>query len=249
MTVTLQLLSDLHLEAPKGYDVFTIAAKSQYLALLGDIGSTRDAGYLTFIRTQLRQFSIVFLVLGNHEPYYSDWASTKQQLRDFETDTRYDLTSDLTILGCTLFSHVPGAQEESVSMGVNDFYYIADWDVARHNAAHASDLAWLDKQIAALHGSGRRIIVLTHYSPTTSVEAADTVYGSGSKISSAFSTDLSRAPSWLSDGVKVWAFGHTHYNCDFVDGHTGKRVLTNQRGYYFKQAEGFDGDKCIEIVD
>lgn len=50
----------------------------------------------------------------------------------------------------------------------------------------------------------------------------------------------------MSKNVKVWAFGHTHWNCDFVE-EGGKRVLTNQRGYYFSQAVGFEAGKCIEL--
>ena len=52
--------------------------------------------------------------------------------------------------------------------------------------------------------------------------------------------DLSKETYWRSENVKLWAFGHTPVNCDFVDDLTGKHVVTNQRGYYFAQAKGFD---------
>jgi hypothetical protein len=53
-------------------------------------------------------------------------------------------------------------------------------------------------------------------------------------------TDLADEPCWQSAAVKVWAFGHTHFNCDYRDEKHPKRVISNQRGYYFAQAEGFD---------
>lgn len=38
----------------------------------------------------------------------------------------------------------------------------------------------------------------------------------------------------------MWAFGHTHFNCDFKVGRRASaqplRVIANQRGYYFSQA-------------
>ena len=37
--MALQILSDLHLDAPKAYDVFKIVPKAPYLALLGDVGN------------------------------------------------------------------------------------------------------------------------------------------------------------------------------------------------------------------
>lgn len=53
-----------------------------------------------------------------------------------------------------------------------------------------------------------------------------------------------------SGNVKVWAFGHTHYNCDFEverGGEVGRlRIVANQRGYYFAQSEGFDVGKTVE---
>jgi len=57
---TFQILSDLHLETPSVYDVFKVSPKAHFLALLGDIGVVRDAGFIPFIQTQLRQFQIVF---------------------------------------------------------------------------------------------------------------------------------------------------------------------------------------------
>jgi hypothetical protein len=70
----------------------------------------------------------------------------------------------------------------------------------------------------------------------------------GSKLSSGFASDLSREECWKSENVKAWAFGHTHWNCDFLDEQgNGKMVLTDQRGYYFAQAAGFDGGKLVEL--
>src|ERR1700712_3903432 len=121
---SIQILSDLHLETLKSYDVFEITPAAPYLALLGDIGCVNDLGYFEFLEKQLPKFKIVFVLLGNHEPYYSSWELAKQKLRDIEKElwekntdgklgklvfmdqTRYDLSPTTTILGCTLFSNI-----------------------------------------------------------------------------------------------------------------------------------------------
>ncbi len=117
--IQLQILSDLHLEAPAAYDTFEITPRGPVLALLGDIG--RDPGWIQFLERQLSLFRTVLLVLGNHEPYNSSWARVREQIRDFNSaheknrhqgqgelvlldQGRYDVTDDFTILGCTLHS-------------------------------------------------------------------------------------------------------------------------------------------------
>lgn len=80
-------------------------------------------------------------------------------------------------------------------------------------------------------------VIATHHSPTLDPRTIDPGY-QGSSISSAFATDMSRDNCWTSPAVKVWAFGHTHYNCGFRDEATGKLVVANQRGYY-----------CADVLD
>ena len=201
--MAVQVLSDLHLEAPKAYDVFEIVPKAPYLALLGDVGNI---------------------------------ASHKDDC--------------LAILGCSLFSFIPPESQEAVSFGLNDFFQTSDWDVGMHNEAHKRDLAWLNEQVADLEQSDVKIMIFSHWSPSLDVRSIEPKHA-GSPISSAFSTELSSEGCFKSDKVKVWAFGHTHYNCDFTvdrEGGAGPgRLLANQRGYYFAQAEGFDGEKTVEV--
>lgn len=66
--VQIQVLSDLHLESPKSYDIFEIEAKAPYLALLGAIGNIEKhkSDYFAFLTKQLMQFSAVLFVPGNH---------------------------------------------------------------------------------------------------------------------------------------------------------------------------------------
>ena len=214
---------------------------------------------------QLKQFRLVFFIPGNHEAYESNWPSTLEILRAFEQDALKNSSlgefvlldrksfqlpgTNTTILGCSLFSHIPPESEMRVSLGLNDFFQTSDWDVNMHNEVHKRDLAWLKAQVEELAQSDVKIIILSHWSPSLDADALEPRHA-GSPITSGFSIDLSKEECFKNDKVKVWAFGHTHYNCDFTSEREGSaeglRLLANQRVYYFAQAEGYDGEKIIE---
>ena len=258
----IQIISDLHLESPKAYDLCEIPPAAPYLALLGDIGNIvlHENEVLAFLLRQLRQFKAVLFVPGNHEAYHSSWEKTLAVLSEFEAKVEGDSSlgqfvvldrrvyrpqgTNTAILGCSLFSHVPQGSQMAVEMGLNDFYLVDDWTVADHNNAHRRDLAWLNEQTAAVEAD--KIIILTHWSPSSHPSVMDPKH-TGSPITSGFSTDLSNEPCFVSGKVTVWAFGHTHYNCDVeVEREHGPlRLLANQRGYYSAQASGFDDRKVI----
>jgi hypothetical protein len=66
-----QLLSDLHLEVERGSTspyAFDFPVTALNLALLGDIGWTRDERLFEWLELQLSRFERVFFVIGNHEP-------------------------------------------------------------------------------------------------------------------------------------------------------------------------------------
>jgi hypothetical protein len=140
----------------------------------------------------------------------------------------------------------------AVEMGLNDFFLIENWTVVDHNNAHRRDLAWVNEEVATLEGNHdvTNIIVLTHWSPSLLPGVSDLRHA-GSPITSGFSTDLTHESCFQSIKVKVWALGHTHYNCD-IDiqrkGDSGKlRLFANQRGCYFAQADGFNNEKIIRL--
>jgi len=266
--MAVQILSDLHLEYPQGYDTFEVVPVAPYLALLGDIGlvAIHKEDLSAFFTRMLRQFRAVLFVPGNHETYRSNWGDTLRVLREFEQYAHNDSSlgefvlldrtsfripdTNIIILGCSLFSNVPPDDVMAVRMGLNDFFQTKQWGVADHNEAFRRDIDWLNSQVTELETSDVKVMIMSHWSPSKDERAIDPIHV-GSTIGSAFSTDLSEEVCFKSPKVRLWAFGHTHYNCDFmverVDGAGPLRLVTNQRGYYFDQAKGFDAEKAVSV--
>ncbi|KAG6032242.1 hypothetical protein E4U41_007282 [Claviceps citrina] len=272
----IQIVSDLHLESPKAYDLYNIPPKAPYLALLGDIGNVvaHKDELLAFLTRHLGQFQAVLFVPGNHEAYHSTWAETMAVLRAFEQQVQRDDSlghfavldrgtwrppgaPGTVILGCSLFSHVPPERHMAVEMGLNDFFLIGDWTVGDHNSAHRRDLAWLNGEVSRLEGQDgatttdttNNIIILSHWGPARLPGVVDPRHA-GSAITSGFCTDLVGERCFAAGKVRVWAFGHTHYNCDVEVERAGGgklRLVANQRGYYSAQADGFDVGKTIPL--
>lgn len=120
--VTFQILSDLHLEVCEQYSSFDINPSADYLVLAGDIGRLVDYELLLqFLFVQTTRFKLVFLVLGNHEFYGTSFITGIESAKRLEKEIslegklillqkrRYDIPdSTITILGCTLWSKIPG---------------------------------------------------------------------------------------------------------------------------------------------
>ncbi|KAL1893500.1 hypothetical protein Sste5346_006328 [Sporothrix stenoceras] len=265
MAPVFQIVSDLHLETRGTYDL-KLSQTAPNLALLGDIGHVADDQLFKFIEKQLRRYWNVFFLLGNHEPTHTSWPTANARVHSFAErmerlrarstigrfvfldQARYDMDDGVTtILGCTLFSHVQPEQEVAVASRLVDFRDIQNWTVADHNAAHASDVRWLNAQVAEItrNDPARQIVIFTHHCPTTDVRTV-APQNVDSPVSSGFSTDLKTQQCWTSDNVVMWTFGHTHFNCDFIDDR-GKRVVANQAGYALSDKSDFDGKKLFVL--
>jgi hypothetical protein len=253
-TPQFQIVSDLHLETPltaPQYTSFRLDVQADNLFLLGDIGLVMDTELFEFLRRILEENRgcRIFYVLGNHEPYRTTYEHAYKLLRDFEQEAksefggrlkflcrdRYDIDDTITVLGCTLWSAIQYDQEVDIatrSTDLNSERGIQNWTLNRHREEHEQDLTWLNCQVSTIEKDEphRQVIVATHHSPTMDPRANNPQH-EGRSVSSNFVSDLSEAPCWLSPAIKFWAFGHTHYSCDYRDEKTGKLVVANQKGY------------------
>lgn len=270
-----QIHSDLHLETPLVKPTYThFSSPSNFplhasnLVFLGDIGCLKDAGLFTFIRALLSRTPNlkIYYVLGNHEAYGITLEAAIEILRQFEQSSkknygdrfffmekrRVDLGKELTLLGCTLWSQITEEQAPACARLLTDFQDYAGINsrlVEDHNANFEASIAWLNEQVKRIEDEEpeRQIVVLTHHSPTLDSRANNPTHVE-SNVKSGFVTDLSGERCWRSPNVKAWAFGHTHWNCAYVDsGYSGKKlVVSNQKGYCGVNGQGnWDVQACV----
>lgn len=262
-----QILSDLHLEIGSQYNSFSIVPTAPYLILAGDIGKLADYdSYVSFLRTLASNFEKIFLVLGNHEFYGLTYEETEEAAKKLEQEEslsgnlvllhqiRYDVPyTNVTILGCTLWTHVPTSASDIVRIKVKDYRNIQGWSVEAHNSAHNSDILWLKEQLYSIQQANhnkpgkerRRVIVVTHHAPlfkgTSRPEHITNPW------TCAFASDTLREAAV--ESVKVWVYGHTHFSTDFIDKESGIRVIANQRGYVLPGQDERSAFKVIKTIE
>lgn len=240
-----QLVSDLHLEFdPKP----NIQPLTDTLFLGGDIGYPNKIEYKEFLFDMASKFKNVYLVAGNHEFYKNEYHLAKEQIQklcneksnlhflDRSEIVHHDLENDekFRIVGCTLWSHVPPNSESIVGYMINDYRYIQYNDpvtrikrmlkVSDTNRFHNEDVKFIESKIATAAKHGEQIIVLAHHAPLA--KGCSSPEHDDSPINSAFQTSLDHL---MGGPVKLFCFGHTHFNADISIG--GTRILANQKGY------------------
>jgi hypothetical protein len=119
---------------------------------------------------------------------------------------------------------------------LKDFTRIQSWTVDDHNAEHSTDVEWLREQIYGIrskedakNGASRKIVVVTHHSPTR--QGSSRPQDEANPWSDAFATDLIGPNHQITtlSNVQWWIFGHTHYTTSCRKGRV--RLVSNQRGY------------------
>lgn len=274
-----QVMSDLHLEIGQYYSSFEIPVSAPQLILAGDIGRLHDHdNFCRFLTIQCSNFEHVYLVLGNHEFYSSSRPEALSFLKELQTRTelqnlsvldrlRVDVSDNVTLLGCSLWSHIPADSESEVNARVSDFKQIHGWTVDKQNEEHQRDATWLRDQVESIHTSQphRRILIVTHHAPTC--RYTNRPEHKHSPLNPAFCTEIlqSAVRDWKGmHQVRCWIFGHTHWSVDFRFRRI--HVIANQRGYVFPNALSrapvptslfsrlnkpkelmFDVKKCVEI--
>ncbi|ROV94747.1 hypothetical protein VMCG_08897 [Cytospora schulzeri] len=257
----IQVLSDLHLEFGLQYSSYDFPVSAPWLVLAGDIGRLIDyEAYLDFLSRQTERYERVFLVLGNHEFFGLDHQAGIEKAHELVVEPRLggkvvllhrnqwddpEPGSNLTILGCTLWSHVPDHAREIVTYKVNDFKKIEGWSLEKHLEQHEIDRRWIHDRVQELTTTApeRHMLVVTHHAPA--MKGTSAPRNEDNPWSSAYSTDIlpgMDGESWRQ--VNIWVFGHTHYSTDFVV--DGVRLLANQRGYVLLGSSTYEREKAEE---
>lgn len=226
-----QIISDIHLELwsdkhIKFTDIITPVTKNVIVA--GDIGCPFEDIYLEFITYLSFVFEKVYIIIGNHEYYYSDYNSTLKQVKSIclkAGDNVYFLDNDcveinenLVIIGSTLWSDI----------SKHNFY-----DIYKDNLSFSFDeykrlfyksFDFLKNKIEEYKRKKFKIIVVTHYVPTNNIRFQHPRY-KFTTLQDCFISNTNLIETLEPD---FWIFGHTHYSFDDFIGST--RVICNPVG-------------------
>lgn len=162
---------------------------------------------------------------------------------------RFDFPGEnITLLGCTLHSHISQESRDIVQSKVKDFSRILQWTVGDHNASHEKDLRWLRDEIKTIRNQERtnqmgrgnppkKIVVVTHHAPIR--KGSSNPQHENNPWSDGFATELlapgtTKIANSLLD-VDWFVFGHTHFTTSCARGSV--KLISNQRGYVFPRQQ------------
>lgn len=268
MAITLQIISDIHLEflreIPATFDnIATPSAK--VLALLGDIATLHTPILESFFVWCKDNWEHVLYLPGNHE-YYN--GNCKNPLSMSEIDCQLEKLCIKTgvnwlanrvldieghrFIGSTLWSKVPVDYRFRVGSGLNDYRRIFVSSEELLSVEVTNSLFEVNRNfiISSLESSISEnissVVVLTHHTPCMN-GTSDPIHDNSS-LRFAFSTDIS-LPDHLNERIRFWCCGHTHYNFNFLHCHEGRefyRLISNQRGY-FGDVSTYKMDFCLQL--
>ena len=271
--------SDIHLEF--GPIELNNTNNANVLILSGDICVAKDLSHSDskkgdisrkFFRMCALRFPHVLYVMGNHEHYHGDFATSgkiiKEELAQYANvhllDQETKVIDDITFIGGTLWTDMN--KEDGITLYhmkdmMNDFRCITNGarETYYRNSAGNSyvrtarftpDDAVEDHKkmleyikIMVEGKHDQKIVVVGHHAP--SKLSTHPRYAKEEIMNGGYSSDLSE---FILDHpqIKLWTHGHTHENFDYLIGST--RIVCNPRGYinYEASADKFTL-KTVEI--
>jgi predicted phosphodiesterase len=260
--VLLWIVSDLHLNLARGWDLRLGDARPKFDAMLvaGDLVPRMEKG-VAWLRERVTDRPVIY-VPGNHEFYGCDIDRTVEKARQAAAGTNIHILQDDEILingqvlfvGATLWTDFDLFGNRDYAMmraaeGMNDYRkirkkaYQLRLRPADTLARHWKSRAFIERATREAHAD-HRVVVITHHGCVREATRAGT---EADVISAAYTSDCSD----LLENVDLWVYGHTHESRDFTVGRT--RIVSNSKGYGpWKPGEAsdnpiFDPNYVIEI--
>lgn len=255
----LALVSDVHLEFADWYPCNPDQA--DVLLLAGDImiasdlnGTYKSERFKEFLTNCKREYKDVIYIMGNHEHYNGDFATSHELLReacdinsiDF-LDKEVATINNVTFIGGTLWTDMNKEDPKTmnqISYLMNDFRIIQNsnktisFKDTKGNSQqryskfspedcvedHKAFLKVIDDTVAS--NPTRKFVVVGHHAP--SKKSVKPGFEKDLIVGGAYSSDLDEF-ILSHPQIKVWVHGHTHDKFDYMIGST--RIVSNARGY------------------
>lgn len=235
----LWVMSDLHLESCRGWDLPAPGMRPQFdvLIVAGDLITRMERG-VAWLRERVTDRPVIY-VSGNHEAYGTDWKITIEKARVAATGSNICVIhndtcvlGDVTFLGATLwtdFNLFGDRRRAMVYAGtvMNDYRRIRKRDY--QDRLRPQDTLAANRETREFFAdvvrtkTTERVCAISHHGPAPANAKLGT---ENDLISSAY---VNGECADLMRGVHTWIYGHTHETRDFTVGET--RVVTNAKGY------------------
>ena len=255
----LWILSDLHVELTRGWDLPPPVARPDFdiLVVAGDLIPRMERG-VRWLLERVPDKPVVY-VPGNHEAYGTDIDRTVEKAMEAAEGTRIFVLQDrwvrlggVVFAGATLWTDFALFGDEHRAMAVaadrmNDFRkirtarYVERFRPPHALARHRKSRAFLESELNNRRGD--KLVVVSHHAPIPArgyrlaPHHPDTQLTSEEILTAAYRSNLTSLmwPQPIGDGknslrpADLWIFGHTHESEDVVIGRT--RVVSNAKGY------------------
>jgi predicted phosphodiesterase len=249
--VRLWIMSDLHLELTRGWDLPSARPDFDVMVVAGDLISRMERG-VRWLRERVPDRPCIY-VHGNHEGYGVDLDRTVEKAKAAAAGSLVHVLQDeavrigdVTFAGCCLWTdfNLFGDQHRAMTVAggmMNDFKkirvrkYVERFRPPHALARHMESRAFLEAELRKPRGN-ERLVVVTHHAPHPGELRLSDPPTSDEILTAAYRSDLTALMSPAPDAgygalrpADLWVYGHTH---EFFDGRLGcTRVVSNAKGY------------------
>jgi predicted phosphodiesterase len=254
--VLLWIVSDLHLELTRGWDLPSGDARPRFdvMIIAGDLVPRMERG-VPWLLKRVPDRPVLYIA-GNHEGYGCDVDRTIEKAKEAAAGTSIHILQDeslrigdVTFTGATLWTDFDLFGDQWRAMRVagdrmNDFRKIR---TARYTnrfrpqhalARHMQSRAFLETEMRKPRGGP--LVVVTHHAPhpgRSFRRYQNEPLSDEEILTAAYRSDLTSLmwPVPIENGsnslrpADLWIYGHTHESEDVTIGHT--RVVSNAKGY------------------
>jgi predicted phosphodiesterase len=255
--VRLWILSDLHLELTRGWDLPSEDARPDFdvLVIAGDLIPRAERG-VRWLAERVHDRPVLY-AMGNHEFYGVDEFRTVEKARQAALGSNVHVVQneaisigDVVFAGATLWTDFNLYNDQRRAMAVagdrmNDFKkirtraYVERFRPQHALARHVESRAFFEAEMR-MPRSGR-LCLISHHSPLPPPRFVRTAtpgepLSADEILTAAYCSDLTALMTPAPDDGRgalrpadLWVFGHTHESVDTTVGTT--RVVSNAKGY------------------
>jgi predicted phosphodiesterase len=255
--VRLWIMSDLHLELTRGWDLPAGEVRPQFDAMVvaGDLVPRMERG-VKWLREHVPDKPVIYIA-GNHEAYGTDIDRTFEKAKQAAAGTNVHVLQNetvvidgVTVAAATLWTdfNLFGDQRHAMRVAgerMNDHKkirtnrYAERFRPSHAFARHAASRTFLENELRKPRSGP--LVIVTHHSPHPGPQLTpaepDGRLSDEQVLTAAYRSDLTwlmhSAPAEGDRGAlrpaDLWIYGHTHESDDVLIGET--RVLANAKGY------------------